>query len=110
MNNKDNGLLSTLVPRYNRNTHFNKSNEKLTHISFVYGETIDNFYIVCEEQHRCSVHDNSEISLPLYSFLWSLFYFQLIRQKRHRKKKRGVKSKLTSYILMLRDMKLMKET
>lgn len=38
-----------------------------------------------------------------------LFYFQLIRQKRHHKKKGGVKSKLTSHILILRDMKLMKE-
>lgn len=55
------------------------------------------------------MHDNTEISLPLYFVLSVPLLFPIDKTETASQEKGGVKSKLTSHILILRDMKLMKE-
>lgn len=55
------------------------------------------------------MHDNTEISLPLYFVLSVPLLFPIDKTETASQEERRCQEQITSHILILRDMKLMKE-
>lgn len=81
MNNKDNGLLSTLVPWYNRNTHLINQMRNWTISVLFMGKLSITFTLSVKSNIDVPCTTIQKFHCLCIPFSRSLFYFQLIRQK-----------------------------
>lgn len=81
MNNKDNGLLSTLVPWYNRNTHLINQMRNWTISVLFMGKLSITFTLSVKSNIDVPCMTIQKFHCLCILFSRSLFYFQLIRQK-----------------------------